>query len=61
MGAIEEIADTIVYRCDKCWECIFAEEPFCRYYSRYFEYPQHDNDNKPEWCRVDRVKIEFRR
>jgi Fe-S-cluster-containing dehydrogenase component len=61
-GQIEEVADVVQYSAEKCWDCLFCEQPFCRYYGRYFNYAEGEPETKkPEWCRIDRIKIEFRR
>jgi hypothetical protein len=58
MGAIEEIADRVVYTPTKCWDCpFFADEvPWCPLYQRRF----YDGDKtRPDFCRVSRINIEF--
>lgn len=61
MGTIEEVADTVYYAAEECWKCLFFNEPYCEYYRRHFDYSKDECLKKPEWCRVDRIKIEFRR
>jgi hypothetical protein len=60
-GQIEEIADVAVYSADKCWNCLFFNEPYCSYYGRHFDYIKDECADKPEWCRVDRIRIDFGR
>lgn len=56
MGTSEE---RMIYRCDKCWDCLFCEEPYCRHYGKHFDYKAGEPDKKPEWCRIQTVTIEF--
>jgi len=55
MGTIEEIADAIGYRPKKCWECPFYDR-WCLLYHRTTE-----DESKPDYCRVEEVRITFRR
>lgn len=61
MGRINDpanIADVMVYRIQKCWECPFHEgATYCPYYQRHID----EDTDKPEWCRVVSIKIEFGR
>ena len=58
-GQIEEIADVIQYRAEKCWDCVFFNEPYCFYYGRHFDYSKDECVTKPVWCRVERIIVEF--
>lgn len=56
MSGIEEIADILIYRPKKCWECPFGAHITCSLYERHWD--KMDTE-KPPWCRVDRIRVEF--
>ena len=59
-NSIEEIADVVVYSPDKCWDCpLFDDEaPSCPLYRCHIF---AGNIDRPEICRVNKIRIEFRR
>lgn len=59
-GQVEEIADVMVYSPTKCWECPFFDDeaPWCPLYRCHI----YDGDKgRPEMCRVNKIRVEFRR
>ena len=61
---IEEVADKVAYRSGECWECpLYDGDTWCPFYRRQLpdNHPKSIEEQKPDFCRITRIIIEFGR